>query len=50
VLGIVSGLKLHGVFHTILRYYVGVLAGTILIIGTNAGIMGSSRVSYAMSS
>ncbi len=50
VLGIVSGLKLHGLFHTILRYYVGVLAGTILIIGTNAGIMGSSRVSYAMSS
>jgi APA family basic amino acid/polyamine antiporter len=50
VLGIVSGLGLHGVFHTILRYYVGVLAGTILIIGTNAGIMGSSRVSYAMSS
>jgi len=29
VLGIVSGLGLHGVFHTILRYYVGVLAGTI---------------------
>jgi APA family basic amino acid/polyamine antiporter len=50
VLGIVSGLKLHGMFHTLLRYYVGVLAGTILIIGTNAGIMGSSRVSYAMSS
>jgi APA family basic amino acid/polyamine antiporter len=50
VLGIVSGLRLHGVFLTVLRYYVGVLAGTILIIGTNAGIMGSSRVSYAMSS
>jgi APA family basic amino acid/polyamine antiporter len=50
VLGIVSGLKLHGAFLTVLRYYVGVLAGTILIIGTNAGIMGSSRVSYAMSS
>ena len=50
VLGIVSGLDLHGLFLTGLRYYVGVLAGTILIIGTNAGIMGSSRVSYAMSS
>ena len=50
VLGIVSGLRLHGLFLTVLRYYVGVLAGTILIIGTNAGIMGSSRVSYAMSS
>jgi len=50
VLGIVSGLNLHGLFLTGLRYYVGVLAGTILIIGTNAGIMGSSRVSYAMSS
>jgi APA family basic amino acid/polyamine antiporter len=50
VLGIVKGLNLHGLFETILNYYVGVLAGTILIIGTNAGIMGSSRVSYAMSS
>ena len=50
VLGIVSHLGIHGLFLTILRYYVGVLAGTILIIGTNAGIMGSSRISYAMSS
>jgi APA family basic amino acid/polyamine antiporter len=50
VLGVVSHLGIHGLFLTILRYYVGVLAGTILIIGTNAGIMGSSRVSYAMSS
>jgi APA family basic amino acid/polyamine antiporter len=50
VLGVVSHLGIHGLFQTVLRYYVGVLAGTILIIGTNAGIMGSSRVSYAMSS
>jgi APA family basic amino acid/polyamine antiporter len=50
VLGVVSHLGIHGMFLTIMRYYVGVLAGTILIIGTNAGIMGSSRVSYAMSS
>jgi APA family basic amino acid/polyamine antiporter len=50
VLGIVSNLGLHGAFLQGLKYYVGVLAGTILIIATNAGIIGSSRVSYAMSS
>ncbi len=50
VLGIVNNLGLHGAFHQGLRYYVGVLAGTILIIATNAGIIGSSRISYSMSS
>ncbi len=50
VLGVVSNLGIHGMFLTGLRYYVGILAGTILIIGTNAGIMGSSRISYSMSS
>jgi APA family basic amino acid/polyamine antiporter len=49
VLGIVQNLGLHGVFLTGLRYYVGVLAGTILIIAANAGVIGSSRVTYAMS-
>jgi APA family basic amino acid/polyamine antiporter len=36
---------LHG-----LRIYVGILAGTILIIAANAGVIGSSRITYAMAS
>jgi APA family basic amino acid/polyamine antiporter len=50
VLGIVNNLGLHGALLQGLKFYVGVLAGTILIIATNAGIIGSSRISYAMSS
>jgi APA family basic amino acid/polyamine antiporter len=50
VLGIVNNLGLHGFLLTALRYYVGVLAGTILIIAANAGVMGSSRITYAMAS
>ena len=49
VLGIVDNLGLHGAFLTGLRYYVGILAGTILIIASNAGVIGSSRITYAMS-
>ena len=50
VLGVVSNVGLHGTPLSIMRVYVGLLAATILIIATNAGIIGSSRVSYAMSS
>ena len=50
VLGIVNNIGLHGLPLTLLRYYVGVLAGTILIIAANAGVIGSSRITYAMSS
>src|SRR5436190_5339734 len=50
VLGIVDNIGLHGLALTSLRYYVGVLAGTILIIAANAGVIGSSRITYAMSS
>ena len=32
----------------ILRPWIGILAATILIIGTNAGIIGSSRLAYSM--
>jgi APA family basic amino acid/polyamine antiporter len=48
VLGIVSALGLgHGVT-TVLRYYVGVLAATILVIATNAGMIGISRLSWSL--
>jgi APA family basic amino acid/polyamine antiporter len=43
-LGIENGTLLHG-----LEIYVGVLAATILFIATNAGVIGASRITYAMS-
>src|SRR5207237_365152 len=42
VLGIVSALPLGSGLQTALRYYVGVLAATILVIATNAGLIGIS--------
>jgi APA family basic amino acid/polyamine antiporter len=42
-LGIDEGLLLDG-----LEIYVGVLAATILFIATNAGVIGASRITYAM--
>jgi basic amino acid/polyamine antiporter, APA family len=49
VLGIVSALHLHGTVETAARYYIGVLAATILIIATNAGLIGISRLSWSLS-
>jgi basic amino acid/polyamine antiporter, APA family len=43
-LGLEDGTLLHG-----LEIYVGVLAATILFIATNAGVIGASRITYAMS-
>jgi basic amino acid/polyamine antiporter, APA family len=48
VLGIVSALGLGGSLDTIARYYIGVLAATILIIATNAGLIGISRLSWSL--
>jgi APA family basic amino acid/polyamine antiporter len=48
VLGIVSRLGLHGTLLMIARYYVGVLAATILFIATNAGLIGISRLSWSL--
>jgi APA family basic amino acid/polyamine antiporter len=48
VLGIVEHLGLHGAVLTVLRYYVGVLAATILFIATNAGLIGISRLSWSL--
>jgi APA family basic amino acid/polyamine antiporter len=47
ILGIVKNMDL-GVFATAAQYYVGVLAGTILLIAANAGIIGVSRLTYSM--
>ena len=48
ILGIVENLGLSAGLTDILRIYVGVLAAVILIIATNAGLIGVSRLSYSM--
>src|SRR5437763_1889101 len=48
VLGIISALGLSPGLTTIFRYYVGILAATILIIATNAGMIGISRLSWSL--
>jgi basic amino acid/polyamine antiporter, APA family len=50
VLGLVKNLNLHGVVEHALEIYVGVLAATILLVATNAGVIGASRITYAMAS
>jgi APA family basic amino acid/polyamine antiporter len=47
ILGVVQNMDL-GVFQTAAQYYVGILAATILLIASNAGIIGVSRLSYSM--
>ena len=49
VLGLVENLGLSGVLLSVIKVYVGVLAATILFIATNAGVIGASRITYAMS-
>jgi APA family basic amino acid/polyamine antiporter len=48
VLGIISHLGLSTTIAHILRYYVGLLAATILFIATNAGLIGISRLSWSL--
>ncbi len=48
ILGIVENLGLGTGMTEALRYYVGVLAAVILIIATNAGLIGVSRLTYSM--
>jgi APA family basic amino acid/polyamine antiporter len=50
VLGLVEHLGLHGSVLSSAKVYVGILASTILFIATNAGVIGASRITYAMAS
>jgi APA family basic amino acid/polyamine antiporter len=50
VLGLVENVGLHGTVLHVVKIYVGILAATILFIATNAGVIGASRITYAMSS
>jgi basic amino acid/polyamine antiporter, APA family len=48
ILGIVENLGLSGGLTEGLRFYVGILAAVILLIATNAGLIGVSRLTYSM--
>ncbi len=48
VLGIIEHLGLPAGLTHVLRYYVGILAATILFIATNAGLIGISRLSWSL--
>jgi APA family basic amino acid/polyamine antiporter len=48
VLGLVENLGISGVLLSVIKVYVGLLAATILLIATNAGVIGASRITYAM--
>ncbi|HWQ23261.1 MAG TPA: universal stress protein [Gaiellaceae bacterium] len=50
ILGVVRNLGLPGGLEGALEIYVGVLAATILLIAANAGVLGASRITYAMAS
>ena len=50
VLGVVEHMGVSGLLLDVLKIYVGILAATILFIATNAGVIGASRVTYAMAS
>ncbi|HVL31420.1 MAG TPA: universal stress protein [Solirubrobacteraceae bacterium] len=47
IIGVVSGMDL-GAMQGAAEFYVGVLAVTILIVATNAGVLGVSRLTYSM--
>ncbi len=47
IIGVVSGMEL-GAFQGAVQVYVGVLAVTILVAATNAGVLGVSRLTYSM--
>ena len=48
VLGIVENLGLGAAMTDVLRVYVGILAAVILLIATNAALIGVSRLTYSM--
>jgi APA family basic amino acid/polyamine antiporter len=48
MLGVIEHLGLHGTVLKLSRYYLGLLAATILFIATNAGMIGISRLSWSL--
>jgi APA family basic amino acid/polyamine antiporter len=49
MLGVIEHLGLHGTVLKLAKYYLGLLAATILFIATNAGMIGISRLSWSLS-
>jgi basic amino acid/polyamine antiporter, APA family len=49
ILGVVENIGLEGRLLDVAEVYVGILAATILVIATNAGVIGASRITYSMS-
>ena len=47
ILGIVQNMSL-GVLEQPIRFYVGILAATILVVAANAGTIGVSRLTYSL--
>jgi basic amino acid/polyamine antiporter, APA family len=50
ILGVVDNLGVKGALLDGLEVYVGILAATILLVATNAGVIGASRITYSMAS
>ena len=50
ILGVVDNLGVKGTLLDGLEVYVGILAATILLVATNAGVIGASRITYSMAS
>jgi APA family basic amino acid/polyamine antiporter len=48
ILGVVVNLGLSSGIQSVLEVYVAILAATILLVATNAGLIGLSRLSYSM--
>ena len=48
ILGVVENIGLEGRLLDAAEVYVGILAATILVIATNAGVIGASRITYSM--
>ncbi|HEU4971330.1 MAG TPA: universal stress protein, partial [Gaiellaceae bacterium] len=48
ILGVVENIGLEGRLLDVAEVYVGILAATILVIATNAGVIGASRITYSM--
>jgi APA family basic amino acid/polyamine antiporter len=48
ILGVVDNIGLEGFTLDAAQVYVGILAATILVIATNAGVIGASRITYSM--
>jgi APA family basic amino acid/polyamine antiporter len=50
ILGLVENIGVEGWLLDGLEVYVGLLAATILVVATNAGVIGASRITYSMAS